>query len=83
MTRLAELHRGRIYAHLDVTHPEPPVADSPLYLLPNAWLSPHLAGSSTGEISRMGRLAIDACLALIAGQPPRFPVTHDILATMA
>lgn len=80
---LAELQRGRIYAHLDVTHPEPPVADSPLYLLPNVWLTPHLAGSSAGEIRRMGRLAIDECLALIAGQPPRFPVTHDMLATMA
>jgi len=80
---LVELQRGRIYAHLDVTHPEPPVADSPFYHLPNVWLTPHLAGSSSGEIRRMGRLAIDECLAVIAGQPPRFPVTHDMLATMA
>ena len=80
---LAELQRGRIYAHLDVTHPEPPVADSPFYHLPNVWLTPHLAGSSAGEVRRMGRLAIDECLRLIAGQPPRFAVSHEMLATMA
>ncbi len=80
---LTELQRGRIYAHLDVTHPEPPVADSPLYRLPNVWLTPHLAGSSSGEIRRMGRLAVDECLSVIAGEAPRFPVTQAMLATMA
>jgi phosphoglycerate dehydrogenase-like enzyme len=80
---LVELERGRIYAHLDVTHPEPPVADSPLYRLPNVWLTPHLAGSSSGEIRRMGRLAIEECLSVIGGQAPRFPVPHSMLATMA
>lgn len=80
---LAELRTGRICAHLDVTDPEPPVADSPLWELPNVWLTPHLAGSSSGEIRRMGTLAIDECLRLIAGQPARFPVTEAMLATMA
>ena len=80
---LAELQRGRIYAHLDVTQPEPPVADSPFYHLPNVWLTPHLAGSSAGEVRRMGRLAIDECVRLVTGQPPRFPVTYEMLATMA
>ena len=80
---ISELQTGRITAHLDVTHPEPPVAGSPLYSLPNVWLTPHLAGSSSGEIRRMGRLAIEECLAFIAGQPPRYPVSEAMLATMA
>ncbi len=80
---ISELQRGRICAHLDVTHPEPPAADSPLWTLPNVWLTPHLAGSSNGEIRRMGRLAISECQALIAGQSPRYAVTQQMLATMA
>lgn len=80
---ITELTTGRISAHLDVTHPEPPPADSPFYRLPNVWLTPHLAGSSSGEIRRMGRFAIEECLAVIAGDPPRYPVTQDMLATMA
>jgi phosphoglycerate dehydrogenase-like enzyme len=80
---ISELETGRITAHLDVTHPEPPVAGSPLYSLPNVYLTPHLAGSSSGEIRRMGRLAIEECLALIAGRAPRYAVTQDMLATMA
>jgi phosphoglycerate dehydrogenase-like enzyme len=80
---IAELQTGRIEAHLDVTHPEPPVADSPFWTLPNVHLTPHLAGSSSHEVRRMGRMAINECLALISGQPPRYPVTQAMLATMA
>ena len=80
---LAELQTGRITAHLDVTDPEPPVADSPLWSLPNVQLSPHLAGSSSGEIRRMGQLAIEECLRVMRGEPPRFPVSEAMLATMA
>ena len=80
---IAELRSGRISAHLDVTDPEPPAADSPLWTLPNVHLTPHLAGSSSGEVQRMGELAIDECLRVIAGQPARFPVSEAMLATMA
>ena len=80
---IAELKTGRIEAHLDVTHPEPPLADSPFWTLPNVYLTPHLAGSSSHEVRRMGRMAISECLALIAGQQTRYPVTQDMLATMA
>ena len=80
---IAELQTGRITAHLDVTHLEPPVAGSPFYTLPNVHLTPHLAGSSSGEIRRMGRLAIEECLAFLAGKPLRYQVTEDMLATMA
>ncbi len=80
---IAELQTGRITAHLDVTDPEPPVAGSPFWALPNVYLTPHLAGSSSGEIRRMGQLAIEECLRVIRGEPPRFPVSEAMLATMA
>jgi len=40
-------------AILDVTSPEPPVKDSPLYTQSNVILSPHLAGSSGQEVVRL------------------------------
>lgn len=48
--------RPDLTAVLDVTHPEPPDPDSPLYELENVVLTPHLAGSLGGECGRMGRL---------------------------
>jgi phosphoglycerate dehydrogenase-like enzyme len=80
---VAELKTGRISAHLDVTLPEPPVAGSELYSLPNCWLTPHRAGSSGAEIQRMGRYAVDECLAVLAGREPRYRVLESMLATMA
>jgi len=80
---LAELKAGRISAHLDVTWPEPPAENSELYRLPNCWLTPHRAGSSSHEIQRMGRYAIDECLAILGGREPRYRVLESMLATMA
>jgi phosphoglycerate dehydrogenase-like enzyme len=49
-----ELGRQRIKAILDVTDPEPLAASSPLYDLPNVFLTPHIAGSMGTELRRMG-----------------------------
>ncbi|MDA3961118.1 MAG: hydroxyacid dehydrogenase [Planctomycetota bacterium] len=80
---VAELQTGRISAMLDVTFPEPPAADHPFYTLPNCYLTPHRAGSSAGEVRRMGRYAIDDCLAILAGEEPKYRVHEHMLATMA
>ncbi len=77
------LTSGRIQAFLDVTHPEPPAADSPLYRLPNCWLTPHRAGSHGREVHRMGRLAVEDLLRLIAGVAPQHAIHEAQLATMA
>ena len=53
-----DLQSGRISAVLDVTWPEPPSPDSPLWTLPNVLLTPHLAGSLGNELARMGASAI-------------------------
>lgn len=75
--------RPDLTAVLDVTFPEPPVPDSPLYTLPNVVLTPHIAGSMGGEIARMGRLMCDELTSYLAGEPMRNRVTYDMLDRMA
>lgn len=54
----AELVSGRLDAYLDVVHPEPLPADSPLYGLPNVVITPHIAGALGNEVVRLGELAV-------------------------
>ncbi len=75
--------RPDLTAILDVTHPEPPPQDSPLYELPNAILTPHIAGSMSGEITRMGRWMVDEFLRYVEGQPLNHVVTRHMLDRMA
>ncbi|MEV5385273.1 hydroxyacid dehydrogenase [Streptomyces sp. NPDC052721] len=64
---IAELRTGRLSAVLDVTDPEPLPADSPLYDLPNAFITPHLAGSQGNEVARLGRVVVEEAERLSAG----------------
>lgn len=66
---IAELRTGRISAVLDVTDPELPRPDSPLWTLPNVELFPHLAGSMGRELHRLGDGAVDDVAAFLAGRP--------------
>ena len=70
-------------AVLDVTLPEPPAADSPLRALPNVLLTPHFAGSSGGEVRRMGEAMLAAFRDWRDGRPAPARVTPEMLATMA
>jgi phosphoglycerate dehydrogenase-like enzyme len=73
---VAELAGGRISAILDVTDPEPLPADSPLFDLPNVFLTPHIAGSHGNELDRLGRTVVAELERLITG----LPLAHQILA---
>jgi phosphoglycerate dehydrogenase-like enzyme len=75
--------RPDLWAVLDVTHPEPPEPDSPLYALPNVVLTPHIAGSLGRECRRMGRLVVDELRRYVEGEPLRHEVTSDRAALMA
>jgi len=66
---IGELRTGRFDAVLDVTWPEQPAADSPLWTLPNVTLTPHWAGSLGRELFYLGEGAVDNVEQYIAGRP--------------
>ncbi|MFI9168239.1 hydroxyacid dehydrogenase [Streptomyces lincolnensis] len=78
-----ELVSGRLHAILDVTEPEPLPAGSPLYRLPNVFLTPHIAGSLGNELERLGRIVVEEVERLAAGLPPVHEVLHSDLARVA
>lgn len=80
---LPELTSGRLHAVLDVTHPDPPRASSPLYDLPNVLLTPHVAGSLGNELHRMADQALDELERFAAGRPFADPVHGDALSRSA
>lgn len=70
---LAELRTGRIDAILDVTHPEVLPRDDELYMLPNVFLTPHIAGSMGFEIRRLGQHVATELERIARSQPLAFP----------
>jgi phosphoglycerate dehydrogenase-like enzyme len=75
--------RSDITAVLDVTHPEPPAAGSPLYTLPNVVLTPHIAGSMDKECRRMGRYMVEEFRRYLHGEPLKWRITKEKAETMA
>lgn len=82
---LAAVYQARpdLTALLDVTHPEPPTPDSPLYALPNVHLTTHIAGSLGDEVVRMADYMLDEFERWQNGEPLRYAVSLELLATMA
>ena len=70
-------------ALLDVTWPEPPEPDSPLWSMRNVILTPHIAGSMNNEVARMGAYMAEEAERIQNGQPTRWEVTRSMLETMA
>ena len=80
---LVEVMRERpdLTALLDVTMPEPPLADSPLYSTPNIIISPHIAGSLNDEVHRMVDFMFDDFRRFTAGEPTLYEVNESMLLT--
>jgi phosphoglycerate dehydrogenase-like enzyme len=78
-----ELVSGRIEAFLDVTEPEVLPTGSPLYELPNVFLTPHIAGSLGPETQRMADLALDELERFARGEPFRYGIAASDLARIA
>jgi phosphoglycerate dehydrogenase-like enzyme len=74
------LERGDITAILDVTDPEPPAADNPLYRLSNCILTPHIAGATGSEVERFGEFVIREVENWLAGRPLENPVDLNAVA---
>jgi phosphoglycerate dehydrogenase-like enzyme len=75
--------RPDLTAILDVTEPEPPLVDSPLRLLENVFLTPHIAGSLGSEITRMGDWMFEEMQRYLLGEPLQHAVTPEMLERMA
>jgi phosphoglycerate dehydrogenase-like enzyme len=75
--------RTDLTAVLDVTWPEPPVADSPLYVLPNIVLTPHIAGSMDRECRRLGREMIEEFDRWARGEPLKWRIVREQAALLA
>lgn len=75
--------RPDLTAVLDVTYPEPPSPDSPLYELPNVILTPHIAGSEGRECGRMGAYMLSEFKRYINGEPLKWEITKEKFQTMA
>ncbi len=73
--------RADLTALIDVTHPEPPAADSRLFTLPNVYLSGHIAGSTNDEVHRMSDYVIEDLERMLANEPLQYQVTEAMLMT--
>lgn len=61
-------------AAVDVLVSEP-ATSSPLLDAPNAIITPHIAAQTTQAIDRMGMMAAEEVVRVLAGEAPRYPVT--------
>jgi phosphoglycerate dehydrogenase-like enzyme len=75
--------RPDLFALLDVTDPEPPPPDSPLYDLPNVVLTPHLAGSMGQECQLLGRQMVEEARRFMAGEPLQYEIRAEQLPLLA
>lgn len=82
---LIDVMRARpdLQAILDVTHPEPPPADSPLWDLENVVITPHIAGSQGRECHRMGQAMVEELDRYLAGKPLMYQVRAEDLSKSA
>jgi D-3-phosphoglycerate dehydrogenase / 2-oxoglutarate reductase len=68
------LAEGRLAAAaVDVLASEP-TTSSPLLDAPNAIITPHVAAQTTQAIDRMGMMAAEEVVRVLAGEAPRYPV---------
>jgi len=75
--------RPDLTAVLDVTYPEPPEPDSPLWTLSNVILTPHIAGALGREARRMGQFALQEIERWLAGQELRWRILPEQLPRLA
>ena len=78
-----ELRSGRIDAIIDTTEPEVLPEDSPLYDLPNVFVTPHIAGAMGTETQRMTDVALDEIERFTRGEAFRYGIRREDLDRLA
>ena len=78
-----ELRADRLRAVLDVTDPEPLPAGHPLFSLPGATLTPHIAGSIGNELRRIGHHVVAEVQRFVRSGELADEVTSPDLARIA
>jgi len=80
---VSELERGRLFAILDTTEPEVLPDESPLYTLPNVFLTPHIAGSLGNETQRLADYIVAEIERFAKGAALKHLVKREQLAHLA
>lgn len=78
-----ELVNRRLNAVLDTTEPEVLPKSSPLYELPNVFLTPHIAGSLGREIQRLSDQIVQEVERFARNEPLQFLVKREQLPRLA
>lgn len=79
----AELGKGRLFAILDTTEPEVLPPTSPLFHLPNVFLTPHIAGSLGDETQRLTDFIVAEVERFASGRALKHLVRREQLARLA
>ncbi|MDQ1910274.1 hydroxyacid dehydrogenase [Paenibacillus sp. GD4] len=80
---IRHLKRGRFFACLDVTDPEPPEPDHPLRTLPNVVLTGHIAGAVNNGLKQIGRFITLELERYTHGVPMEGRIDPDRLSYLA
>jgi glyoxylate reductase len=73
------LRSGTIFAAgLDVTDPEPPLADNPMLKVPNLIVAPHIASGTVSSRNAMAEIAADNLIAGVTGGPLRCWINPEV-----
>jgi phosphoglycerate dehydrogenase-like enzyme len=80
---IEELRKGRLWACLDVTDPEPPDPSHPFRSLPNVTLIPHIAGSTNNGLYRIADYLVHEIERFRLGKPMRGEVDLTRLHVLA
>ena len=80
---IEELQRHRIFACIDVTNPEPPLANNMLRYMDNVVLTPHIAGTVTNGLKRIALHVCEELERFNRGEKLKAGVNLDNLSQLA
>lgn len=80
---IIELKKGRLFACIDVTDPEPPSKDHPFRTLPNVILTPHIAGAVNNGLYRIGNYVAEEIALYEAGEDMDGEILREELESLA